>query len=337
MTETDVLIVGAGPVGLFAIFQCGMLNLRCHVVDSLPEVGGQCTALYPEKPIYDIPAFPKIEGAALIDKLARQAKPFQPVFHLGHTLARIEQSVEGGFIALTSQGLEIATRAIVIAGGAGAYVPNRPAVANITSYEGGSVLYAIKAKEIFRGKQVVIVGGGDSALDWALSLADIAADLVLVHRRRGFSAAPATVTRFKELVASARVRFKAPAQVTAIHGDGKLMSGVAVSSAGETEDLSADYLLCFLGSVASLGPIAAWGLDMEGGRIRVDPATQQTSTAGIYAIGDIAVYPNKLKLILCGFSEAAMAAHAIYKHLNPETLLVHRHSTTVGVPSMSLS
>ena len=330
-----MLIVGAGPVGLFAIFQCGMLNLRTHVVDSLPSVGGQCMALYPEKPIFDIPAFPRIDGASLINNLLAQAQPFGPVFHLGQVVQTVTPCSEGGFKIATSTGNKITARSILIAGGAGAYVPNRPPLENIRLYEGQGIHYSVTTKDDFRGQHVIVVGGGDSALDWAITLSEIATTVTLVHRRPGFTAAPATVTKLKELVKANRMTLKAPGHVTAVHGD-KNMTHVTISGPSGAEQLSASRLLFFLGSVASLGPIANWGLELEGARICVDPVTQQSSSSGIFAIGDVAVYPNKLKLILCGFSEAAMAAHAIHKFINPNTVLVHRHSTSIGVPTSSL-
>ncbi len=335
--STEVLIVGAGPTGLFAVFQCGMLNMRSHVVDSLPYVGGQCMALYPEKPIYDIPAFSKIDGASLIENLRTQAEPFQPVFHLDQTLHKMESMGDDGFIATTTKGTKIKARAILIAGGAGAYVPNRPALADLAFYEGKGIHYSVTSKEVFRHKKATVVGGGDSALDWAIALSDVASDVTLVHRRLGFTAAPATVTKLHELVQQNKIRLEAPAQITAVHGDEQSVRSVTIKASSIEKTVCTDHLLFFLGSVSSLGPIASWGLELEGARIKVDPGTQQTSRRGIFAIGDIVVYPNKLKLILCGFSEAAMAAHAIHGFLYPDTVLVHKHSTSIGIPAVPLT
>lgn len=333
-TETDVCIIGAGPVGLFAVFECGMLRMRSVVVDALDAIGGQCVALYPEKPIYDIPAHPAIDGAALIERLVAQAAPFRPEYRLGRrvdTLARLD---DGRLRLTTSAGDEIVARAVVIAAGAGAFGPNRPPLDGLEAYEGRSVFYAVQRREDLRGKRVVIAGGGDSAVDWAVSLADVAASVAVVHRRPKFRAAPETVSRMEALAEAGRISLVVPYQLHALHGEGARLTGVEVATLkGETKLLPADVLLPFFGLAMELGPIADWGLGLERNHVVVEPSTCATSVPGVFAIGDIATYPGKLKLILQGFSEAAMAAHAIHPIVHPDVALHFEYSTTKGVPA----
>ena len=333
MYETDIVIVGAGPVGLFQVFEAGMLDMRCHVVDTLDAIGGQCTALYPEKPIYDIPALPEVEAGDLIDRLERQALPFSPVYHLGEQVLRLEGEA-GAFTVATSAGTAIACKAVVIAAGCGAFGPNRPPIDGIEAFEEtGSVAYLVTRKEDHRGKNVVIAGGGDSALDWVLALHDVAQSIQVVHRRNRFRAAPETVRRFEALVESGQVDKVVPWQLHGLEGrDGCLEKVILADLDGRTKSLEADLLLAFYGLRMELGPIARWGLNLERNLIRVDPATCVTSTPGIHAIGDIVTYPGKLKLILSGFSEAAMAAHDIHSLVWPEKPLRFEYSTTKGLP-----
>ncbi len=331
---TDVAIIGAGPVGLFAVFECGMLRMRCHVVDSLEAVGGQCSALYPEKPIYDIPGYPKVDAAELIEKLEQQAAPFAPVFHLGQQATALTPTAGGRWRLETSAGVVIDCAAVVIAAGAGAFGPNRPPLEGLESYEGRSVFYLVKRREDFRGKRLVIAGGGDSAVDWALSLPDVAAKVYLVHRRDKFRAAPESVARLHRLADEGRLELVVPYQLAGLEGEGGRLEAVVVATlAGERRRLEADVLLPFYGLATSLGPIADWGLDLERGHLAVDPATAQTSRPGIFAIGDVATYPGKLKLILQGFAEAAVAAHAIHPLVFPGEALHFEYSTTKGIPS----
>jgi thioredoxin reductase (NADPH) len=333
--RTDVVIVGAGPVGLFAVFELGMLKMRCWVVDSLDALGGQCTALYPEKPIYDIPACPEVSATALIDRLAEQAAPFRPVYRLGERVETLTPLDGGRWLVETSAGTRIDARAVVIAAGVGAFGPNRPPLAGLEAYEGRSVFYLVKRREDFRGKRVVIAGGGDSAVDWALSLAEVAASVRLVHRRPKFRAAPESVSRLEALVAGGRVELVVPYQLSGLEGEGGRLSAVLVETLkGETRRLDADVLLPFYGLAMNLGPIAQWGLDLERSHIAVDPATCATSVPGIFAIGDIATYRNKLKLILTGFAEAAQAAHAIHPLVRPDEILHFEYSTTKGVQGL---
>jgi thioredoxin reductase (NADPH) len=331
--ETDIVVIGAGPVGLFAVFQCGMLNMRCHVVDALDTIGGQCTALYPEKPIYDIPAWPSITGQGLIDQLTAQAAPFKPTYHLGQQVKEV-QKTSNGWLVTTSQGTYITAKAIIIAGGAGAFVPNRPPLQGIETYEGTSVFYAVGKREAFKGKRIVIAGGGDSAVDWAISLAEVAKSVAVVHRRDAFRALDASVAKMHELAKAGRIELVIPYQLSGLKGNGKNLSHVVVKTLqGEERALEADILLPFFGLATSLGPIATWGFDLHKQQIAVTAATLETNHSGIYCIGDMAHYAGKLKLILQGFSEAAMAAHHAYRYVFPDHVLDFTHSTDKGVPS----
>jgi thioredoxin reductase (NADPH) len=328
----DVVIIGAGPVGLFAVFECGMLEMGCHVFDALPAPGGQCAALYPDKPIYDIPGYPRIDAGELVDRLVEQAAPFAPAFHLGHPVSGLA-ATEDGFAVESAAGLSIATRAVVIAAGAGAFGPNRPPLAGIAEFEERSVFYLVRRREDFRGRRVVIAGGGDAAVDWALSLAEIAERVAIVHRRVKFRAAPQSAARLERFAAEGRIDLVIPYQLHALEGAGGQLTAVIVADLeGCTRRLPADCLLPFFGLATDLGPLAAWDLQLDHNRIKVDPATCATSRPRIFAIGDIALYPGKLKLILSGFAEAALAAHAIHPLVHPGEALHFEYSTTKGVP-----
>ncbi len=329
--HTDVAIIGAGPVGLFAVFECGMLGLRSAVLDVLDRPGGQCAALYPEKPIYDIPGYPRIEAAELIDRLAEQAAPFAPAYHLGQPVEQMAK-LPGGVFRVATGRVQIEARAVIVAAGVGAFGPNRPPLAGSAQYEGSGVHYLVTRREAFRGQRVVIAGGGDSAVDWALSLAEVARVMV-VHRRAKFRAAPESARRLAQLAAEGRIELVIPYQLHALEGEaGRLAAVIVADLEGRTRRLEADALLPFFGLSQNLGPIAQWGLTLEHHRIAVDPATCMTSTSGIFAIGDIATYPGKLKLILSGFAEAALAAHAIHPLIHPGAALHFEYSTTKGVP-----
>jgi thioredoxin reductase (NADPH) len=331
--RTDVAIIGAGPVGLFAVFECGMLKMRCHVVDALDAIGGQCTALYPEKPIYDIPAHPSIAAADLIERLGEQAAPFEPVFHLGQQVTALTPAADGRWLVETSAGRRIDARAVIVAAGVGAFGPNRPPLDGLEQYEGRCVHYLVRRRQDFAGKRVVIAGGGDSAVDWAISLAEVASRIMVVHRRPKFRAAPESVARMEQLVRDGRIEMVVPYQLSGLEGDGETLTGVRVATLdGEERLLEADALLPFFGLSMNLGPIAEWGLDLERGHILVDPSTCATSAPGVFAIGDVATYPRKLKLILTGFAEAAQAAHAIHPLVHPDEVLHFEYSTTKGVP-----
>jgi len=338
--ETDVVIVGGGPVGLFAVFELGMLQIRAAVVDALDAVGGQCQALYPEKPIYDIPGYPRILAGDLVARLAEQAAPFAPSYHLGQRVEAVAP-LDGGarWRVTTAAGTRLVCKAVLIAAGAGAFTPKRPPLEGLAAYEdqgpGQGVHYLVTRREDFRGKRVVVAGGGDSALDWSLSLAELAERVYVVHRRDKFRAAPESAARLRALAAdpAAPVELVVPYQLAGLEGTDGTLTGVRVATLeAETRLLPADALLPFFGLATSLGPIAEWGLNLERNQIQVDPATCATSTPGLYAIGDVATYAGKLKLILCGFSEAALAAHDIFGRVYPGEALHWEYSTTKGVP-----
>lgn len=331
--QTDVIIVGAGPVGLFAVFECGMVRLNCHVIDVLDDAGGQCTALYPEKPIYDIPGFPRIEAAELVVRLKAQAAAFRPVYHLGEQVQSLEPLTGGFWRLTTSKGTVLQAKAVIIAAGVGAFGPNRPPLAGIEAYEGKSVFYYVTQRETFRGKRVVIAGGGDTAVDWALSLAEIAGRVSVIHRRDRFRAAPDSEARLKALAKEGKIDLVVPYQLHGLEGaNGQLTAVTVATLEGQTKRIEVDILLPFFGLSMSLGPIADWGLALERNQIEVDPATAATNKAGIFGVGDVVTYPGKLKLILTGFAEAAIAARSAYALIHPETPLHFEYSTTSGVP-----
>ena len=332
--RTDVAIIGAGPVGIFAVFECGMLKMRCHLIDALDAAGGQCAALYPEKPIYDIPGYPRIDAQALVEKLRDQAAPFAPAYHLGQRVEALAAEGEDWRLR-TSAGEELVARAVIIAAGVGAFTPARPPLARLAEFEGKSVHYLVKRREDFRAKRVVIAGGGDSALDWSISLAEIAQRVFVVHRRDKFRGAPESVARLHALAAAGKVEIVTPYQLAALEGEGGSLAAVTVKDLdGGTRRLKADHLLAFFGLAQSLGPIASWGIALENKLVKVDPATCQTSLAGVFAIGDVASYPGKLKLILTGFAEAACAAHAIHPRVHKGEALHFEYSTTKGIPGV---
>ncbi len=332
--KTDVIIVGAGPVGLFTVFECGMVRLNCHVVDVLDDVGGQCTALYPEKPIYDIPGFPRIEAAELVVRLKAQAAPFRPVYHLGEQVQTLEPLTGGFWQVTTSKGTVLQARAVIVAAGVGAFGPNRPPLPGIEAYEGRSVFYYVTQREQFRGKRIVIAGGGDTAVDWALSLAEIAGHVSVIHRRDRFRAAPESEARLKALAAAGKLDLVVPYQLSGLEGsDGRLEAVTVATLDGVEKKIEADVLLPFFGLSMSLGPIADWDLALERNQVAIDPATAAAGKPGIFAVGDVVTYPGKLKLILTGFAEAAIAARSAYALVHPETPLHFEYSTTSGVPA----
>ena len=331
--QTDVAIIGAGPVGLFAVFECGMVKVKTHVIDALDMLGGQCAALYPEKPIYDIPGHPRIDAQVLVDKLAEQAAPFNPTYHLGQQVVTLTRA-EGGFVLGLAGGSEIEAKAVIVAAGVGAFGPNRPPLAGIEAYEGTSVHYLVKRREDFRGKRIVIAGGGDSAVDWALSLSEVAAQTMVGHRRPKFRASPESEARLKALADAGKIELVVPYQLKGLEGANGQISHVIVSTLdGAERALACDALLPFFGLSMNLGPIAEWGLKLQKGQIEVQPSTCETSESGIFAIGDVAQYPGKLKLILSGFAEAAAAAHAIRALVYPGEVFHFEYSTTQGVPA----
>ena len=334
LLDADVAIIGAGPAGLFAAFQCGMLRLRPLLIDALDEVGGQCAALYPEKPIFDIPAHPAIEAGALVERLEAQIAPFAVPRLLGRRVERL-QGEAGAFRLGTDRGESITCRAVLIAAGAGAFGPKRPPLEGLAAFEAtGSVQYYVRRREALRGARVVIAGGGDSAVDWALSLKDVAARVQVVHRRAKFRAAPEAAARLDAAARAGELDLVIPYQLAGLHGSGGRLEAVEVATLeGEARMLPADRLLAFFGLATELGPIAEWGLGLDLHHVGVAPATCETALPGVFAIGDVASYPGKLKLILQGFSEAAMAAHAIHAVVHPGEALHFEYSTSKGVPA----
>jgi thioredoxin reductase (NADPH) len=326
--KTDVLIIGAGPCGLFAVFELGLLDMRAHLVDILEKVGGQCGELYPEKPIYDIPGLPVVTGQGLTDNLMKQIEPFKPTFHLGEMVETIERIGEPEFRVTTDRGKIFEAKTVVVAAGGGSFQPKRPPVPGIEAYEGTSVFYAVRKMDEFRDKRLLIVGGGDSALDWTLNLAPIAKSLTLMHRRDQFRAAPDSVNKMRALLAEGKIDLKL-GQVTGLEGDnGVLTAANAKPDKGDPYRIECDAMLPFFGLTMKLGPVANWGLDLAQDLIPVDTESFETSVPGIFAIGDINTYPGKLKLILCGFHEAALMAQKACRYVFPDKRIVFQYTTS---------
>ncbi|MBU3594135.1 NAD(P)/FAD-dependent oxidoreductase [Polynucleobacter sp. 71A-WALBACH] len=326
--ETDAVIIGAGPVGLFQVFELGLLDIKAHVIDSLPEVGGQCIELYPDKPIYDIPAIPVCTGRELVGNLLKQIEPFKPQFHLNQEVSTLEKQTDGRFLIRTSQDQQFLSKAIFIAAGVGAFQPRTLNLDGIETFVDKQVFYRVRNPEQFNGKRIVICGGGDSALDWALHFADKAASVTLIHRRDEFKAAPQSVAKMRALCAAGEMQLII-GQITGLESSNDKLTEIAVTNIdGEIQMLGLDALLLFYGLSPKLGPIADWGLDIDRKQIAVDTACFQTSTPGIYAVGDINIYPGKKKLILSGFHEAALAAFAAAAYLAPEKQIQLQYTTT---------
>jgi thioredoxin reductase (NADPH) len=327
--KTDVLIIGAGPCGLFAVFELGLLDMKCHLIDILDKPGGQCAELYPEKPIYDIPGIPYVTGHGLTEALMKQIEPFGPTFHFGEMVETVEKIGEPLFRVKTDQGKEFISKIVVIAAGGGSFQPKRPPIPGIEPYEGKSVFYAVRKMEALRGKRILIVGGGDSALDWTLNLAPLASHLTLLHRRSEFRAAPDSVNKMMALVGEGKIDFVL-GQVTALRGEGGQVSHAIVkTNDGSTFDVACDVMLPFFGLTMKLGPVANWGFELKNNElIPVETASFESSVPGIFAIGDINWYPGKLKLILSGFHEAALMAQKAYHYVYPEKRLVFQYTTS---------
>ena len=326
--KTDALIIGAGPVGLFAVFELGLLDMKAHLIDILDKVGGQCAELYPEKPIYDIPGIPYITGQGLTDALMEQIKPFGPTFHLNEMVETIERIGDPLFRVVTDGGKVFEVKIIVIAAGGGSFQPKRPPIQGIEAYEGTSVHYAVRQMEVFRGKRVLIVGGGDSALDWTLNLAPLASHLTLLHRRDAFRAAPDSVNKMMSLVSEGKIDFVL-GQVTSLQGkEGRLECAVVKRNDGSNFNIACDALLPFFGLTMKLGPVANWGFKLEGDLIPVDTEKFETSEPGIFAIGDINTYPGKLKLILSGFHDVALMSQKAHRYVYPDKRLVFQYTTS---------
>src|ERR1700742_3570004 len=326
--ETDVAIIGAGPIGLFAVFELGLLDLKAHLVDILDRPGGQCTELYPEKPIYDIPGLPIVTGQELTDRLLEQVKPFNPQFHFGQMACALKRHGDGRWQLSTDSGTEIIAPVLVIAAGGGSFVPKRPPIAGIEAYEGKSVHYAVRKVEAFRGKNILIAGGGDSALDWTINLASVAAKLTLVHHRDGFRPAQPSVNQMRELAAHGKINFEI-ASVKALHGSDGQLHAVTLAGADKREwEHACDTFIPFFGLTIKLGPIADFGLNLTENLIGVDTEKFESTTPGIFAIGDINTYAGKLKLILSGFHEAALMAQAAFHIVRPNEKLRFQYTTS---------
>ena len=328
--QTDVVIVGAGPCGLFQVFELGLLGMKAEVVDSLRQPGGQCSELYPEKPIYDIPAIPECTGNELTTQLLKQIEPFGAGMHLNEEVSVVQRQEDGSFHVETRKGKQFSAKAVVIAGGVGSFQPRPIRVADVEQYEGRTLHYKVRDPKAFVDKNVVIFGGGDSAIDWVLDLAKIAKKVSVVHRRDEWRAAPASVEKMQQLAADGLVDIHVNQKISALHGSDGVLEKVSIQSktGDETMDIDADQVLVFFGLVPKLGPIAEWGLDINRKTINVDTEKFQTSEPGIYAVGDINHYPGKKKLILCGFHEAALAAFAIKQQIEPDKKVHVQYTTT---------
>lgn len=326
--ETDAVIIGAGPVGLFAVFELGLLDIKAHLVDILDKPGGQCAELYPEKPIYDIPALPVVSGQELTDRLMAQIRPFGPTFHFGQMAESLQKRPDGRWVLRTDAGTEIIAKAVIIAAGGGSFVPKKPPLPGIEAYEGTSVFYAVRKMDAFAGKRILVAGGGDSALDWLLNLQPIAQSVALVHRRDDFRAAPDSVNKMRALVAAGKAELHI-AQLAGLHGENGQISAVSVKDeSGAARDIACDVLLAFYGLTMKLGPVAHWGLNIDRNVIPVDTEKFETSEPGIFAIGDINTYPGKLKLILSGFHEGALAAQQVFRYVYPDKKLRFQYTTS---------
>ncbi len=331
MVKTDICIVGAGPVGLFAVFEAGLLKMRCHLVDSLPAIGGQLSEIYPKKPIYDIPGFPSILAHELVDNLKKQIDTFNPTFTLGERVEELIKLEDGTFQLTTSDNTKIQCKVVAIAAGLGCFEPRRPELPNIMSYEGKGVNYMIKDPETFRDKKIVIAGGGDSALDWSIFLSDVAKEVTLVHRNESFRGAPDSAEKVFDLAKEGKINLLLSSNLTSIKGDGKVESITVTDKEKKAHEIPADYLIPLFGLSPKLGPISEWGLNLDKNAIEVNTFDYSTNIPGIFAIGDINTYPGKLKLILCGFHEAALMAQSAFGFVYPNQKLSFKYTTVNGV------
>jgi thioredoxin reductase (NADPH) len=331
MIQTDILIIGAGPVGLFTVFEAGLLKLRCHLVDALPIPGGQLAEIYPKKPIYDIPGYPSILAGDLVDRLMEQIAPFKPGFTLGERAEKFEQLENGHYVMTTNKGTQIQAPVIAIAGGLGCFEPRKPPLENLERFEDKGIDYIIRDPEKYRDKRVVVAGGGDSALDWTIFLADVAKEVTLVHRRKDFRGAPDSVEKVFELASHGRISLLTDSQTTGLRGNG-VLTDVVIDHKEQGEIIrSTDYFIPLFGLAPELGPMNEWGLNIEKNAIEVNTFDYSTNIPGVYAIGDINTYPGKLKLILCGFHEATLMCQSAFKIINPDKKLSFKYTTVNGV------
>ncbi|MEM6633607.1 MAG: NAD(P)/FAD-dependent oxidoreductase [Bacteroidota bacterium] len=331
MIQTDILIIGAGPCGLFTVFEAGLVQLRCHLVDALPQVGGQLSEIYPKKPIYDIPGYPSVLAGDLVDHLMEQIAPFKPGFTLGERAETITRMEDGSFELVTSRGTVHHAKVIVIAGGLGCFEPRKPPISNLADFEDKGVEYIIRDPELYRDKKIVIAGGGDSALDWTILLSELAQELTLVHRRARFRGAPDSVEKVHQLAEEGKITLVTDAEVTGLNGNGTLESVVIKHKAKGEEEVSTQHYIPLFGLSPKLGPIADWGLGIHKNAIEVNVRDYSTNVPGIFAVGDINHYEGKLKLILCGFHEGTMAVQSAYQLINPDKKLTLKYTTVNGV------
>ncbi|MDR6737303.1 MULTISPECIES: NAD(P)/FAD-dependent oxidoreductase [unclassified Sphingobacterium] len=331
MINTDICIIGAGPVGLFAVFEAGLLKMRCHLIDVLPQVGGQLSEIYPHKPIYDIPGYPSITAQELIDKQLEQIKPFDPTFTLGERVEQISRQDDGSFIVTTNEHTTVHTQVIVIAGGLGCFEPRKPEIPNLHLFEGKGVDYMVKDPAKYRDKNIVIAGGGDSALDWTFHLADIAQQVTLIHRSDSFRGAPDSAEKVFKLAQQGKINLLLSHSLTNIHGNGSLSHVETASKNKEVIAIEADYFIPLFGLTPKLGPIADWGLQIDKNAIEVNTFDYSTNVERVYAIGDINTYPGKLKLILCGYHEAALMCQSAFKFVYPDQKLTFKYTTVNGI------
>jgi thioredoxin reductase (NADPH) len=331
MIKTDICIIGAGPVGLFTVFEAGLLKMRCHLIDALPQIGGQLSEIYPQKPIYDIPGYPEIKAQELVDNLMDQIKPFDPTFTLGERVEHLEKQEDGSYIVKTSDGTQVHCQVVAIAGGLGCFEPRKPEIEGLEDFEGKGVAYMVKNPETYRDKKVILAGGGDSALDWTIYLADVAERVTLIHRGDTFRGAPDSAEKVFELAKEGRINLILQSNISSISGNGHLKNVSVLGKDKESRELEADYLIPLFGLSPKLGPLANWGLNIDKNAIEVNTFDYSTNVERIYAIGDINTYPGKLKLILCGFHEAALMVQSAFKYVYPDQKLSFKYTTVYGV------
>lgn len=333
MINTDICIIGAGPVGLFTVFEAGLLKMRCHLIDALPQIGGQLSEIYPQKPIYDIPGYPEIKAQELVDNLMEQIKPFNPTFTLGERVEKLDKQEDGSYIVRTNEGTEVHCQVVAIAGGLGCFEPRKPEIEGLEAFEGKGVSYMVKNPETYRDKKVVLAGGGDSALDWTIYLADVAEKVTLIHRGDTFRGAPDSAEKVFELAKEGKINLILQSNISSISGNGHLKQVSVLGKDKASRDLETDYLIPLFGLSPKLGPIADWGLNIDKNAIEVNTFDYSTNVERIFAIGDINTYPGKLKLILCGFHEAALMCQSAFKFVYPDQKLSFKYTTVYGVNS----